>query len=270
MIEPFNKNISIARQCELLGLNRATYYWKPATETADNLELMRRMDEIYTSHPYYGSRRMTVVLNAEGRQVNRKKIQRLMGVMGLAAIYPKPKLSQPCQEHQKYPYLLRDLAIVEPNQVWASDITYIRMRDGFMYLVAVIDWWSRYVLSWELSNSLDTAFCKEALKQALCKGKPAIFNTDQGSQFTSAEFTEILLLAEIQISMDGRGRALDNVYVERLWRSVKYEEVYLKDYESVSDLRFGLTQYFEYYNNERPHQGLGYKTPMEMYHRQAA
>ena len=231
---------------------------------------MRRIDELYTAHPYYGSRRMVATLEREGYQVNRKRIQRLMKKMGLEAIYPKPRTSQGCNEHQKYPYLLRGVAIESPDQVWSSDITYIRMSRGFMYLVAVIDWLTRYVITWELSNSMQTSFCVEALERALAFGRPLIFNTDQGAQFTSRAYTSLLLEAGVSISMDGRGRALDNVYVERLWRSVKYEEVYLKEYETVSDLREGLGKYFWYYNHERPHQSLGYATPAEAYEKKAS
>jgi putative transposase len=265
MIDSSHPALSVKRQCELLGLNRSTYYLEPAGETAENLELMRRIDELYTERPFYGSRRLLVVLNAEGYRVNRKRVQRLMRLMGLEAVYPKPRLSQADKEHKKYPYLLRGLAIIAPDQVWAADITYIRMVNGFMYLFAIIDWCSRRVLSWRLSNSLDVRFCIEALEEALQRARPLIFNTDQGVQFTSAEFTEQLIGAGIEISMDGRGRALDNVYIERLWRSLKYEDIYLKEYETVEDLRNGLTKYFAYYNNERPHQGLDYRTPEEVY-----
>jgi len=223
------------------------------------------MDIEYTRHPFYGSRRLTVFLKKSGYQINRKRIQRLMRIMGLEAIYPKPKLSQKNKEHRIYPYLLRGVLIDRPNQVWSTDITYIPIANGFMYLVAVIDWYSRYVISWELSNTLDSAFCLTALNKSLKLGKPEIFNTDQGTQFTCNAFTGILEKANINISMDGRGRALDNIFIERLWRSVKYEDIYLKNYFSGIDLRQGMESYFSFYNNERPHQSLKYKTPTEIY-----
>jgi putative transposase len=226
---------------------------------------MRLMDIEYTRHPFYGSRRLTVFLKKSGYQINRKRIQRLMRIMGLEAIYPKPKLSQKNKEHRIYPYLLRGVLIDRPNQVWSTDITYIPIANGFMYLVAVIDWYSRYVISWELSNTLDSAFCLTALNKSLKLGKPEIFNTDQGTQFTCNAFTGILEKANINISMDGRGRALDNIFIERLWRSVKYEDIYLKNYFSGIDLRQGMESYFSFYNNERPHQSLKYKTPTEIY-----
>lgn len=231
---------------------------------------MRKIDELYTAYPHYGSRRMVAHLQREGHRVNRKRVRGLMEKMGLVAVYPKPKTSLGCEGHEKYPYLLRGLSIDEPDHVWSSDITYLPMREGYMYLVAVIDWGTRYVITWELSNSLQTSFCTAALEQALSLGKPLIFNTDQGAQFTSKSHTNLLKQAGVQISMDGRGRALDNVYVERLWRSVKYEEVYLKEYETVPDLRRGLEDYFWYYNHERPHQSLGYATPAEVYNKNLA
>lgn len=266
MIDAGHRRISIRRQCELLGLNRSTYYWEPAKETADNLQIMRQIDELYTEHPFYGSRRMAIELGLKGVRANRKRVQRLMGLMGLEAIYPKPNLSKANQGHIKYPYLLRGLLIDQPNQVWAADITYVPMYDGFMYLVAVIDWLSRYVLSWELSNTLDAGFCIEAVGRALANyDRPTIFNTDQGVQFTCEAFVSQLLAAGIQVSMDGKGRALDNVYIERLWRSVKYEEIYPKEHKTVKALRSGLQGYFDYYNNRRPHQGLEYCTPLAIY-----
>ena len=216
--------------------------------------------------PFYGSRRMTAILKRDGYEVNRKRVQRLMREMGIEALYPKRKTSVGDAEHKVYPYLLRGLEIERPNQVWSTDITYIPMRRGFLYLVAVLDWYSRYVLSWGVSNSLEKSFCIEALERALEKGLPEIFNTDQGSQFTSVEFTERVLEAGMRMSMDGRGRALDNVFVERLWRSVKYEEVYLKDYQSGAEAVAGLGSYLKYYNEERPHQGLGYRTPWEVHY----
>ena len=266
LIEPDQAQLSIRRQCVLLDLNRASYYYQAVGETPQNLLFMRLIDEEYMRHPFLGSRRMAEYLCRQGYVVNRKRIQRLMRIMGIAALYPKPKLSKPHPEHKVYPYLLRDLAITAPNQVWSTDITYVPMPDGFMYLVAVIDWYSRYVLSWQLSNTLDGSFCLEALEQALERGTPVIFNTDQGSQFTAGVFTGRLEAADISVSMDGRGRALDNVFIERLWRSVKYEDIYLQGYEDVPALDGGLTTYFGYYNDERPHQSLGYKTPAEVHY----
>lgn len=266
LIEPDHAGLSIRRQCGLLGLNRASYYYQAAPETAENLRLMRLIDEEYMRHPFLGSRRIAEYLCRQGYRVNRKRIQRLMRIMGIAALYPKPKLSKRHPDDKVYPYLLRDLAITAPNQVWSTDITYVPMPDGFMYLVAVIDWYSRYVLSWQLSNTLDGWFCLEALEQALERGTPSIFNTDQGCQFTAGSFTGRLEAADISVSMDGRGRALDNVFIERLWRSVKYEDIYLQGYEDVPSLDDGLTTYFGYYNDERLHQSLGYKTPAEVHY----
>lgn len=270
MIEPESHELPISRQCELIGLSRGTYYYKPGPDKEEeyNLILMRLIDEQFTKTPFYGSRKMTTCLKRQGHKVNRKRIRRLMQTMGLEAIYPKPNLSKSLKEHKKYPYLLRDIEITRPNQVWSTDITYIRLRQGFIYLVAVIDWYSRYVLSWEISTTLDKEFCMKALNRALESGKPEIFNTDQGVQFTSLEFTGRLEDAGIKISMDGRGRALDNVFVERLWRSVKYEEVYLKDYQDVRIAKDGLRNYFQFYNAERPHQSLGDATPTEVYYKE--
>jgi len=265
LIEPDHPALSIRRQCELLDLNRATYYYVPATESPLNLALMRLLDEQYMRTPFYGWPRMTVYLQEQGYAINHKRVQRLMQKMGTQALYPKRKLSQANREHKVYPYLLRGVAITRANQVWSTDITYIPMRNGFMYLVAVMDWYSRYVLSWQLSNTLESTFCLEALQQALTQGRPEIFNTDQGAQFTAAAFTEILKAAEIQISMDGKGRAFDNIFNERLWRTVKYEDVYLKQYETVPALFRGLDRYFTFYNQERPHQSLGYQTPARVY-----
>ena len=240
--------LSVSQQCELLGLSRSSYYYEPATETAENLALMARIDREYTAHPFRGSRGMTAWLRREGHEVNRKRVQRLMRLMGLEAVYPKPRLSVGGAGHKVYPYLLRNVAIERVNQVWSTDITYIPMPNGFMYLTAVIDWYSRYVLSWKLSNTLDVEFCLEALEEALSRGCPEVFNTDQGVQFTSASFTGRLESAGAQVSMDGRGRCLDNVFVERLWRTVKYEYVYLWRPEAVPALAAGLTTYFGYYN----------------------
>jgi putative transposase len=230
VIEPDHPQISIARQCDLVGLSRSSYYYMPEGETAENLHLMRLLDEQYTRTPFYGVRRMTVWLGQQGYAVNPKRVARLLRTMGLETIYPKPQRSQPHPTHRIYPYLLRGVPITRVNQVWSTDITYIRLQGGFVYLVAVMDWFSRYVLSWALSITMDVEFCLEALEQALAVATPDIFNSDQGAQFTSLAFTERLMTAGIRISMDGRGRALDNVFVERLWRTVKYEEVYLKDY----------------------------------------
>jgi putative transposase len=265
LVDEDHPELSIQRQCELIGLARSSFYYQPAAETATNLDLMRLIDEVYTAHPYFGVRRMWAWLRRLGHEVNRKRVARLMGKLGLQAIYPKPRLSDPDKQHLKYPYLLRDVEINRLDQVWSTDITYIRLEKGFVYLAAVIDWHSRYVLSWAVSISLEAEFCVDALKAALVKGKPEVFNTDQGSQFTSEAFTGCLLEEGIQISMDGKGRAIDNVFVERLWRAVKYEEVYLRDYRSVREAKNGLARYFEFYNNERPHQSLGYRTPREAY-----
>ena len=261
MIELNHGQLSIRRQCELLGLNRASLYYQPVPESKENLHLMRLIDEQYLDTPFYGSRRMTAWLESKGYCVNRKRVQRLMRLMGIEAVYPRPNTSKVNPSHKIYPYLLRGLAIVRPNQVWSTDITYIPMPRGYMYLVAIIDWYSRYVLSWKVSNTMDVGFCMDALEEALELGKPTIFNSDQGSQFTSLEFTGRLEAEEIAISMDGRGRALDNVFVERLWRSVKYEDIYIKDYENGVDLDAGLTKYFQLYNYHRPHQSLDYRTP---------
>ena len=226
---------------------------------------MRLLDEQYTRTPFYGSRRMTEWLSAQGWDVNRKRIQRLMGVMGIEAVYPKPKLSRPGASHRIYPYLLRGVSVERANHVWSTDITYIPLTRGFLYLVAVMDWFSRYVLSWRLSASLDQDFCVEALRSALLRGQPQIFNSDQGSQFTSETFTGELAARKIAISMDGRGRCMDNIFIERLWRSLKYEEVYIKDYETEEEARAGIGSYLSFYNEERLHQSLGYRTPMAIY-----
>jgi putative transposase len=255
----------VRRQCELLGLNRSTLYYQPAQETEANLRLMRCIDAEYTRHPFYGSRKMTVWLRGHGEAVNRKRVQRLMRRMGLEAIYPKPRLSAPGQGHRIYPYLLRDVAITRADQVWSTDITYVPLRAGFMYLAAVIDWFSRYVITWRLSNTLDGSFCLEMLEEALQQGKPEVFNTDQGVQFTAASFTGRLVQAGVAVSMDGKGRCLDNVFVERLWRSVKYEDIYPGCYETVPQLQEGLARYFPFYNEERPHQSLDYRTPRQVY-----
>jgi putative transposase len=252
--------LSLRRQCVLLGLARGSWYYEPAGETAVNLKLMRRIDKLYLKRPFYGSRRIAAEFD-----VNRKRVQRLMRLMGLEAIYPKPRTTVRCPEHKIYPYLLRNVEIERPNQVWSTDITYIPLQGGYVYLTAVIDWYSRYVLSWRLSNSLDGAFCIAALEEALAINTPEIFNTDQGVQFTSLAFTSCLESRGVAISMDGRGRALDNVFVERLWRTVKYEEVYIKDYEDAWQAEANLRDFFEFYCYGRRHQSLNKRTPAEVY-----
>lgn len=252
--------MSVLRQCELVGLPRSTWHYQPRGESAENLTLMRRIDEQYLRTPFFGSRRMAQTL-----RVNRKRVQRLMRIMGLEAICPKRSTTRRAAGHKIYPYLLRNVAIERVNQVWSTDITYLPLRSGYLYLAAVLDWHSRYVLSWRLSNSLEGSFCLEALHEALSQGRPEVFNSDQGSQFTSQAFTACLESHQVAISMDGRGRALDNVFVERLWRSVKYEEVYLKDYADGWEAEASLTAYFTFYNHERPHQSLGYRTPAAIY-----
>lgn len=266
MIEPGHPKISVRRQCELVGLNRATFYRQPSGETPLNLRLMGLIDGEYTRTPFYGYRKMTARLQAQGYAVNRKRVARLMRLMGLQAIYPRPRTSIAHPQHKKYPYLLRGMTITRPNQVWSADITYVPMPTGFMYLVAVMDWFSRFVLAWQLSNTLDGLFCLDALRLALRQGQPDIFNTDQGVQFTANDFTGELAAAHIQISMDGRGRAFDNIFIERLWRSVKYEDIYIKEYPTVPALEHGLHDYFEIYNYERPHQSLAYRTPADVHH----
>jgi putative transposase len=248
----------------LVGLNRSTLYSEPTLATPANLQLMRLIDEQYTQHPFYGSRRIAAWLKTQNHAVNRKRVQRLLRVMGLEAIYPKPNLSAG-RGHQVYPYLLRDVAIERVNQVWSADITYVPLPSGFMYLAATIDWFSRYVIAWRLSNTLDGSFCQDMLEEALGRGTPEVFNTDQGVQFTAGAWTGRLERAGVSVSMDGRGRCLDNVFVERLWRSVKYEDVYLKGYERVPELEGGLRAYFGFYNGERLHQSLDYRTPAEVY-----
>jgi putative transposase len=264
-IEPDHPALPLATQCELLGLNRSTWYDRATEPSALNLELMRRLDEEYTAHPFYGSRRMTAVLRRSGYAVNRKRVMRLMQQMGLAAIYPKPVLSHADPDHRVYPYLLRGVPVTGPDHVWSTDITYIRLSRGFVYLAAILDWYSRKVLAWRLSNTLETRFCLDCLDDALRVGQPLIFNSDQGVQFTSTAFTGRLAQVGIRISMDGRGRAHDNIFVERLWRSVKYEEVYPNGYDTLDDAYHGLHRYFEFYNHQRPHQALSYRTPAEVY-----
>jgi putative transposase len=268
MIDIVHSDISIQRQCDLIDLSRSSYYYTEnlnGHQSPENFFYMSLIDQKYLERPFYGSRRITHYLHNLGYQVNRKRIRRLMQIMGIQAIYPRPKTSIRGKDHKIYPYLLRGLIIDRVDQVWAADITFIPMAYGFMYLVAIIDWFSRYVLSWELSNTLDSDFCVTALIGALKYGIPDIFNSDQGSQFTSHDFTDQLLTAGIQISMDGRGRVMDNIFIERLWRSLKYEDIYIKEYETVKQLYQGLEQYFDFYNYERPHQSLGYKTPSMVY-----
>ena len=266
MIERGNKKLPISRQCGLLGLNRSTYYHQPKGLSEEDLELMQLIDRQYLNTPFYGSRKMAELLGRLlNRPINRKRVRRLMRLMGMEAIYQKPNTSRPGKGHKIYPYLLGGLEIDRPGTVFAADITYIPMRRGFLYLVAVMDWFSRYVLAWRLSNTLDTCFCLEALDEALDMQKPDIFNVDQGSQFTSTRFTGMLLDRGVKISMDGKGRFMDNIFVERLWRSLKYEEVYLKAYDTVKEAKAGIGQYMHFYNHERLHQALGYKTAWEVY-----
>lgn len=265
MVEVHHGEISVMRQCELLGISRSTYYYRPRPMSELNLELMRLIDEQYTKTPFYGVPRMTAWLKRQGYEVNHKRVERLMRLMGLQAVYPRRRLSIPSKEHKIYPYLLRGVEIKQPDEVWSADITYIRMLRGFLYLVAIMDWYSRYVLAWELSITMEKEFCLEALDKALKVSCPTIFNTDQGSQFTSREFTGRLETEGIAISMDGRGRVFDNIFIERLWRTVKYEEVYLHDYGNVREAKQSLSRYFEFYNNERIHSSLGGLTPQEVY-----
>jgi putative transposase len=268
LVEPEHLSISISRQCELLGLARSSFYYEIQPETEQNLRLMKMLDRQYTARPFYGVRKMTAWLATQGEIVNPKRVRRLLRKMGIEAIYPKPNLSRPQDNVRKYPYLLREEKITAPNQVWSTDITYIPLPQGYVYLVAVIDWYSRYVLSWELSNTMDMTFCLSALEKALAQNTPKIFNSDQGSQFTSTAFTSRLEKEGILVSQDGRGRALDNIFVERLWRSVKYEEVYLKGYTSVIEALRGLDEYFDFYNDERLHQSLNYQTPAMIHFKQ--
>jgi putative transposase len=266
MIEPEHPALSVVRQCELVSISRSGFYYQPVGETELNLELMRLIDAQFLETPWYGSRQMARHLRLEGYQVGRKRIRRLMAKMGLAPIYQRPRTTVPNPEHRIYPYLLREMVITCPNQVWCADITYIPMRRGFLYLVAVMDWATRKVLSWRVSNTMDTEFCVAALEEALARfGHPEIFNTDQGSQFTSPRFTAVLHAAGVKISMDGRGRWMDNVFVERLWRSLKYECVYLHAFETGSELRAGLSRWISYYNVRRPHSTLAGRTPDDAY-----
>jgi putative transposase len=266
LIDLKHPQISVVRQCSLLGLSRSGLYYQPVPVSAENLAIMRLLDEEYTKHPFLGVIKLTNWLKGQGYPyVGKRRVRRLLRLMGLMAIYPGPNLSRRAPGHKIYPYLLRGVAILRVNQVWSTDITYIRLKTGFVYLVAVIDWFSRYVLSFSISITLEADFCIEALQRALIRATPEIFNSDQGSQFTSPRYTEILDVSGVRISMDGKGRAIDNIFAERLWRSVKYEEVYLKDYETVQEAKDGIKEYFEYYNNERQHQSLDYQTPAEVY-----
>ena len=265
MIDRGHKQLSLVRQCTLLNISRASVYYRPVSTRAEDLELMARMDRQYLKTPFYGSRRMKAWLLAEGYLVSRSKVRRLMRLMGLEAIYRRPNTSKPAPGHRVYPYLLKGVDVNRVDQVWAADITYIPMAEGFLYLVAIMDWHSRHVLAWKLFNTMDTDFCVTALEAALGKGRPEVFNTDQGAQFTSDAFTQTLQERGIRVSMDGKGRYLDNIFVERLWRSIKYEEVYLKAYQTVAEARVGINAYLEFYNRRRPHQSLGYRTPAQVY-----
>ena len=260
-----HKELSIRQQCAILRLNRSSLYYERLGESEYNMLLMNLLDAEYTKRPFYGVQKMLEYLKELGHHVNVKRVRRLLRKMGLEAIYPKINLSKVNNEHKIYPYLLRNMAITKCNQVWSTDITYVRLRKGFVYLMAIIDWYSRYVINWKLSTTLEADFCIEALKESLEYENCEIFNTDQGSQFTTSRFTNVLEASNIKVSMDGRGRALDNIFVERLWRSVKYEDIYLKEYNSVGEVKAGLDEYFKFYNNERYHQSLDYKRPAEVY-----
>lgn len=271
LIERYHPNVSILRQCRLLGVTRSSVYYQSRKDLTEDLMLMRLIDEQFLKTPFYGVRRMCIWLRSLGHVINKKRVRRLMRQMGLQAVYPRPRTSLPGDGHKIYPYLLKDLVIDRPNQVWATDITYIPMARGFMYLIAIMDWHSRRVLSWRVSNTMEADFCVDALEEALERyGKPDIFNTDQGSQFTSEAFTEALNKHDVRISMDGKGCYRDNIFVERLWRSVKYECVYLKAFDDATHLKQELTIWFEWYNTERPHQGLNGSTPNQVYFKQAA
>jgi putative transposase len=267
LVDHDDEVVPVVAQCRLLKVARSSLYYRPSPVSADDLAVMRRMDELHLAWPFYGSRRLTAVLRREGWPVNRKRIKRLMRIMALEAIYQKPNTSRKHPDHKVYPYLLRGLVIDRPNQVWCADITYIPMAKGFVYLVAVMDWFSRRVLAWRVSITLETDFCVEALQEAMNRhGQPEIFNTDQGVQFTSAAFLGELENLGIRISMDGKGRFLDNIFIERLWRSLKYEEVFIKAYGSIPEARIGIGEWLTFYNDERPHQALGYRTPTAVFH----
>ena len=265
MVDRQRPSLSVVCQCELLDISRSGLYYQPGGVSDEDLNLMELIDHQYMATPFYGARKIAAWLKHKGQMVNRKHVRRLMQVMGLKAIYRRPRTSKPAVGHKVYPYLLSGMAITRPNQVWAADITYIPMARGFLYLVVIMDWYSRYVLSWRLSNTLDADFCVDALQEALGKGRPDIFNTDQGSQFTSEAFTNLLKQHDIRISMDGKGSYNDNLFIERLWRTVKYEEVYLKAYQDGREARIGIGDYFRFYNDDRPHQALGYRTPAKVF-----
>lgn len=266
LVASSSEEVSIIDRCRVVGISSSSYYYEPREADATTLEIMSFIDKQYLRTPFYGSPRMTTELRKHGYYVNPKRVARLMKIMGLQALYPKPNSSANSKGDTVYPYLLRGLQITHPNQVWSTDLTYIGMPRGWMYLMAVMDWYSRYVIHWELSNTMDVGFCKEVLQESLRRTRPEIFNTDQGSQFTSREFTSVLAENGIKISMDGKGRAIDNVFIERLWRTVKYEDIYLKNYETVGALRSGVAEYFRFYNTERMHTKLNNKTPFEVYH----
>ena len=265
-MQPGDTELSVRRQCELLALNRSTLYYEPVEVSAEETALMKTIDQVFTRWPFYGSRRIVLELERLGHKVNRKRVQRLMRVMGLQALVPGPHTSKPHPEHKVYPYLLRRLDITRPNQVWAADITYIPLENGWGYLIAVIDWYSRAVLAWRLSNTMTVEFCIDTLKDALhAHGRPEIFNTDQGAQFTSPDFTDVLDGEGVAISMDGKGRATDNIFIERLWRSLKYEDVYLRNYATLAEAQAGIANWIRFYNVRRPHQALDNRTPMDVY-----
>ena len=270
MVDREHPALSTVRQCALLSISKSSVYYRPRGHSREGLAVMKLIDQQYLSTPFYGSRRMMVWLSRQGHQVGRKRVQRLMRTMGLTAIYRRPRTSKPTPGNKVYPYLLRGMEITKPGQVWAADITYVPMAKGFLYLVAIMDWYSRYVVAWRLSNTLDADFCVEALEDALGKGKPGVFNTDQGSQFTSENFTGLLEREGVRVSMDGKGRYSDNIFVERLWRTVKYEEVYLKAYSGGPEARAMIDDYFRFYNTQRPHQALGYQTPAEVFKGESA
>jgi putative transposase len=264
-VESSHEALSVRRQCELLGLNRSSFYREPASASADDLAMMERLDRLHLDHPELGSRKLAVLLGSPGEAVNRKRVQRLMRLMGLECLFPRPRCTVTSRSHTKYPYLLKGVVIDRPGQVWSADITYVPMPSGFLYLVATIDWFSRLVVSWRLSNTLDGSFCQAMLEESLTRGRPEIFNTDQGVQFTASAWTSRLERAGVQVSRDGVGRCHDNIFVERLWRSVKYEELYPKRYATVAELEAGLTAYFRFYNEVRPHQSLKYRTPARVH-----
>jgi putative transposase len=270
MVEHQSEALALSTQADLLGISRSSLYYQPAPPPPEEVALKHRIDELYTAHPFYGSRKLTILLAEEGHPINRKRVQRYMREMGIQGVTPGPNLSKRLSEHRVYPYLLRNRSAQHPNEIWGCDITYIRLRHGWLYLVAILDWWSRYVISWQLDETLELGFVLDALAQARAIATPQIWNTDQGSHFTSPQVTQPLLDAGVQISMDGKGRALDNIFTERLWRSVKYEEVYLSDYASPREARGGLARYFHFYNTERPHQALDYRRPAALYFSEGA